>query len=178
MQLQSTKPQSLAYAMMDSPAGVAAWIMEKFAAWSDLPRTAAGEPDLLARHARDQLLAEVMIHLVTRSFATSTWIYKGLFEEKPVTFTPSTRVEVPWPPSPTRGSCPRPTASPSAPTMWCIGRRCRAAGTSPLSRSRTFSWRTCVASRAGFDEGRSGPPRTASVPLLRRDLTSARRRRN
>jgi hypothetical protein len=36
-----------------------------------------------------------MIYLVTRSFATSTWMYKGLFEEKPVTFPTGTRVAVP-----------------------------------------------------------------------------------
>lgn len=33
---QASKPQSLGYAMMDSPVGVAAWIVEKFHTWSDL----------------------------------------------------------------------------------------------------------------------------------------------
>ena len=32
---QATKPQTLSYAMMDSPVGVAAWIIEKFNSWSD-----------------------------------------------------------------------------------------------------------------------------------------------
>jgi microsomal epoxide hydrolase len=41
LQLQGTKPQSLSFAMMDSPVGIAAWIVEKFAAWSDLPHDAA-----------------------------------------------------------------------------------------------------------------------------------------
>jgi hypothetical protein len=62
-ELRSTKPQSLAYAMMDSP-----WAWRpgsSFAAWSDLPRTASGEPAVLARYTRDQLLTEVMIYLVT-----------------------------------------------------------------------------------------------------------------
>ena len=47
--VQSTKPLSLAYAMMDSPVGVAAWIIEKFAAWSDLEKSPAGEPDIESR---------------------------------------------------------------------------------------------------------------------------------
>ncbi len=33
---QATKPQSLSYAMIDSPVGAAAWILEKFHGWSDL----------------------------------------------------------------------------------------------------------------------------------------------
>ncbi len=70
--VQSTKPQSLSYAMTDSPVGVAAWIVEKFAAWSDLPETSASEPDLEFRHNKDQLLTNIMIYLVTRSFGTAS----------------------------------------------------------------------------------------------------------
>jgi hypothetical protein len=33
---QATKPQTLSYAMMDSPVGVAAWLVEKFHGWSDI----------------------------------------------------------------------------------------------------------------------------------------------
>ncbi|MEI9982999.1 MAG: epoxide hydrolase [Aliidongia sp.] len=46
LQLQATKPQSLAFAMMDSPVGIAAWIIEKFAAWSHVPRDPHGAPAL------------------------------------------------------------------------------------------------------------------------------------
>jgi hypothetical protein len=94
-ELQFTEPQSLAYAMTDSPVGVAAWIVDKFAAWSDPPKAAEGSPDLLTRYTRGQLLTNIMLYLVTDSFATSTWTYKGLFEDKPVTFASGTRVEVP-----------------------------------------------------------------------------------
>lgn len=76
-QLQMTKPQSLGFAMTDSPLGAAAWIVEKFAGWSDLPKTATGEPDVLARYTRDQLLTNVMLYLVNHSFATATWLYRG-----------------------------------------------------------------------------------------------------
>lgn len=95
LQLQGTKPQSLSFAMMDSPVGIAAWIIEKFAAWSDLPRDAAGAPDLGARYSPDQLLTNIMIYLVTRSFATSTWMYRGYFAEEPNRMAPGTRIEMP-----------------------------------------------------------------------------------
>ena len=93
-ELQSTRPQSLAYAMMDSPVGAAAWILEKFAAWSDLPRSPDGTPDLSARYGFDQLLTNVMLYLVTNSFATASWMYRGLFDEAASPLLPA-RIEVP-----------------------------------------------------------------------------------
>ncbi len=77
LQLQGTKPQSLAYAMMDSPMGVAAWLTEKFCGWSDILGT--GSP--VRAFSLVQLLTYIMIYLSTRSFATATWIYKGMFQE-------------------------------------------------------------------------------------------------
>lgn len=87
---QATKPQTLSYAMMDSPVGVCAWIVEKFYGWSDI-RT--GFEDV---YAKDVLLTNVMIYLVTRSFNTATWLYRGLFEDQtgaPV--PPGARIEKP-----------------------------------------------------------------------------------
>lgn len=88
---QSTKPQTLSYAMMDSPVGIAAWIIEKFNTWSDT----AGD-DIESAYTKDQLLTNIMIYLVTGSFNTATWIYYGRREEggreMPVG---SKRVEVP-----------------------------------------------------------------------------------
>lgn len=78
--LQSTRPQTLSYAMNDSPAGVAAWIIEKFGLWSDLPQS-SGIPDVFSRYSEDELLTNVMLYLVTNSFATSTWMYKGRVDE-------------------------------------------------------------------------------------------------
>jgi pimeloyl-ACP methyl ester carboxylesterase len=95
LQLQATKPQSLAFAMMDSPVGVAAWIVEKFAAWSHLPHGPDGSPALGVRYSEDQLLTNIMLYLVTRSFATSTWMYRGFFAEQPFQMTAGTRVSVP-----------------------------------------------------------------------------------
>lgn len=74
--IQSTKPQSLSYAMMDSPVGQAAWIIEKFRTWSDVP-----DGNLESVYTKDQLLTNIMIYLVTRTFNTATWLYNGLFAD-------------------------------------------------------------------------------------------------
>lgn len=73
---QATKPQTLGYAMMDSPVGVAAWIIEKFNAWSD-----TDGDEVESAHSRDELLTNIMIYLVTGTFSTATWIYYGRREE-------------------------------------------------------------------------------------------------
>ncbi len=74
--LQATKPQSLSYAMMDSPVGVAAWLVEKFNTWSDTE----GD-DIESAYTKDQLLTNIMIYLVTGTFNTASWIYYGRREE-------------------------------------------------------------------------------------------------
>ena len=87
---QSTKPQTLSYAMMDSPVGACAWIVEKFHGWSDIRR---GFDKV---YTKDQLLTNVMIYLVTRSFNTATWLYRGLFEDLSGTpVPPKSRIERP-----------------------------------------------------------------------------------
>jgi microsomal epoxide hydrolase len=72
---QTTKPQTLSYGMMDSPVGAAAWIVEKFHGWSDKSR---GFENV---YSMDQLITNVMIYLVTRTFNTATWMYRGLMED-------------------------------------------------------------------------------------------------
>ncbi|MBW7947078.1 MAG: epoxide hydrolase, partial [Sphingomonadaceae bacterium] len=89
LQLQGTKPQSLAYAMMDSPMGVAAWLAEKFCGWSD-----AGTHNPEPPFSMDQMLTNIMIYLSTRSFHTATWIYRGLFDEGGFTIPDGRRIEV------------------------------------------------------------------------------------
>ena len=73
---QATRPQTLSYAMMDSPVGVAGWIIEKFYSWSDLR-----DKDLESVHSKDELLTNIMIYIVTRTFNTASWIYYGRREE-------------------------------------------------------------------------------------------------
>lgn len=90
LQLQGTKPQSLGFAMMDSPMGVAAWFCEKFVGWSDTEGKVTDPP-----YAMDWLLTNIMIYLTTRSFATATWIYRGMFIEGGFALPEGARVEVP-----------------------------------------------------------------------------------
>lgn len=92
--IQRTRPQTLGFALHDSPIGTAAWILEKFGAWSDLPRGPDGA-DLLAGYDIDHLLTNVMIYLVTNSIVTSTWFYQGLVREGARVFPASGRVNVP-----------------------------------------------------------------------------------
>ncbi len=94
LQLQATKPQSLSYAMMDSPVGIAAWIIEKFNTWSDT-RGPDGSSNIENAYTKDQLLTNIMIYLVTRTFNTSTWFYRGYFEDGGSDMAPDTRVEIP-----------------------------------------------------------------------------------
>jgi pimeloyl-ACP methyl ester carboxylesterase len=88
---QATRPQTLSYAMMDSPVGVAAWIIEKFHDWSDID----GD-DIESVHSKDALLTNIMVYLVTGSFNTASWIYYGRREEGGRVMSPEgKRVEVP-----------------------------------------------------------------------------------
>jgi len=88
---QGTKPQTLSYAMMDSPVGVAAWIVEKFNSWSD-----TDGDDVESAHSKDELLTNIMIYVVTRSFNSASWIYYGRREEGGRVLSPEgKRVEVP-----------------------------------------------------------------------------------
>ncbi|MFF0311746.1 epoxide hydrolase family protein [Streptosporangium sp. NPDC004379] len=72
--LQSTRPQTLAYALSDSPAGQLAWIVEKFHEWTD---PAAELPDEAVD--RDQLLTNVSLFWFTGSGASSAHaVYEGM----------------------------------------------------------------------------------------------------
>ena len=73
---QATKPQTLSYAMMDSPVGVAAWIIEKMRGWSDLKNG-----DIESVYSKDILLSNIMIYVLTKTFNTASWIYYGRREE-------------------------------------------------------------------------------------------------
>ena len=73
---QATKPQTLSYSMMDSPVGIAAWIIEKMYSWSDLK-----DDDIESAYSKDALLANIMVYIVTKTFNTASWIYYGRREE-------------------------------------------------------------------------------------------------
>lgn len=88
--LQASKPQSLAWLGAGNPVGQAAWILERFYDWSDL-RT----KPLIGAYTRDQLLTNIMIYVMTGSFTTGAWYYRGLMEEGGVAAMEGQRCETP-----------------------------------------------------------------------------------
>ncbi|UYZ38068.1 epoxide hydrolase [Clostridium beijerinckii] len=69
MSIQSTKPQTIAYGLCDSPVGLAAWIIEKFRGWSDC------NGDLNKNFSKDELLTNIMIYWVTNTIGSSANAY-------------------------------------------------------------------------------------------------------
>lgn len=67
--IQGTKPQTLAFGLTDSPAGLAAWIVEKFRSWSDCGG------DVESAFTRDQLLANVSFYWFTSAIGSSFFPY-------------------------------------------------------------------------------------------------------
>ncbi|MEO5698503.1 MAG: epoxide hydrolase family protein [Burkholderiaceae bacterium] len=67
--IQGTRPQTLAFGLSDSPAGLAAWIVEKFRAWSDCGG------DVESVFSRDELLANIGLYWFTGAIGSSFWPY-------------------------------------------------------------------------------------------------------
>ena len=68
-QLQGTKPQTLGYSLNDSPAGLAAWIVEKFRTWSD----SGGNVE--KHFSKDELLTNITMYWVTETGPSSVRLY-------------------------------------------------------------------------------------------------------
>jgi microsomal epoxide hydrolase len=86
--IQGTKPQTLAYGLTDSPVGLAAWIVEKFRAWSDC------EGNVERRFSKDELLTNITIYWVTGAIGSSFWPYYARLHGK-WPLPDGVRVEVP-----------------------------------------------------------------------------------
>ena len=67
--MQATKPQTAAFGLTDSPAGLAAWIVEKFRAWSDCGG------DVERAIGRDRMLADISLYWFTGAIGSSFWPY-------------------------------------------------------------------------------------------------------
>lgn len=74
--LQASKPQSLAWLGAGNPVGQAAWIAERFHDWGDLRAKSMDEA-----FPKDRLLTNIMLYVMTGSFTTGAWYYRGLLEE-------------------------------------------------------------------------------------------------
>jgi epoxide hydrolase len=100
---QSTRPQTLGYGLVDSPAGQMAWIIEKFRTWMDCD----GHPENVL--SRDELLDNVMMYWLTASGASSARMYWESFR----IFGSTTPVELPT------GVASFPKEILRAPRGWC-----------------------------------------------------------
>jgi pimeloyl-ACP methyl ester carboxylesterase len=67
--IQGTRPQTLAFALADSPVGLAAWLVEKFRAWTDC----GGDPENAV--SRDDMLANITLYWATGAIGSSFWPY-------------------------------------------------------------------------------------------------------
>ena len=86
--INMTRPQSLAYAMTDSPVGLAAWFIEKFRAWSDW------DDDFETLFSKDDLITNVMLYWVPNTFCSAIRIYYESHHH-PWKANPGDKVKVP-----------------------------------------------------------------------------------
>jgi pimeloyl-ACP methyl ester carboxylesterase len=103
--IQATRPGTLGIALTDSPAGLAAWILEKIRSWSDC------DGDLESRFSLDEVLANVTLYWVTNTAASSIRLYR---ESKltPLQLGPGERIRVPL------GVARFPIEAPMPPRRW------------------------------------------------------------
>jgi pimeloyl-ACP methyl ester carboxylesterase len=89
-EIQATRPQTLAYGLNDSPAGLAAWIVEKFRAWSDCGG------DIESRFTKDELLTNIMIYWIGGTInASMRRYYESRHNPAPNPLKLGTRIEAP-----------------------------------------------------------------------------------
>lgn len=86
--IQGTKPQTLGFGLTDSPAGLAAWILEKFHGWSDCGG------DVESSFSKDELLTNIMIYWATETITSSMRIYYEVYKGGRVGFI-GNKVSVP-----------------------------------------------------------------------------------
>ncbi|MGW8745859.1 epoxide hydrolase family protein [Streptomyces sp. NPDC055794] len=82
---QATRPQTIGYSLVDSPVGLLAWILDKFAEWSDT------EDSPFERISKDRILDNVTLYWLTRTGASAARIYY----ESHNSLDPELRVDVP-----------------------------------------------------------------------------------
>ena len=86
--IQGTRPQTLAFGLTDSPAGLAAWIVEKFRSWTDCD----GDPANAV--SRDDMLANITLYWCTGAIGSSFWPYHARLH-RPWPVPPGATVDVP-----------------------------------------------------------------------------------
>ena len=87
--LLAHKPQSLAFALSDSPVGCAAWMLEKFRSWSDCGG------DLDAAFSKDDLITNIMLYVATGRTESPLWFYRAFLLEGGGRTRPAAKVTTP-----------------------------------------------------------------------------------
>lgn len=91
--IQASKPDTVAAALVDSPVGLAAYILEKFSTWTNFSNRNKEDGGLTEKFTLDQLLTNVMIYWTSGNIAASQRYYKENFPGEQDLMT--ARVEVP-----------------------------------------------------------------------------------
>ncbi len=86
--IQGTRPQTLAYGLNDSPVGLAAWLVEKFRAWTDC------DGDVERRFSKDRMLTLITIYWVTETINSSMRLYYEV-RQRPWRLKKGERIRVP-----------------------------------------------------------------------------------
>ncbi|MGH9518132.1 MAG: alpha/beta fold hydrolase, partial [Terriglobales bacterium] len=86
--VQRTEPQTLAVGLSDSPAGLAAWMAQRFRDWSP------PAPDILDSRRLDHILANFTLYWLTGTTASSCRLYRDM-RSAPLRFGPGDRIQVP-----------------------------------------------------------------------------------
>lgn len=144
---QSTRPQTLGYGLTDSPVGQAAWIVEKFWAWTDC---GGGLEEAVTR---DELLDNITLYWVTASAASSARLYWESFPSRlPPVRVPAGVASFP------ADILRTPRWAQATIRTWSTGRTCRREVISPPSSSLTCSSVTSAPSSgsSALDVGSSG----------------------
>ena len=76
MHIQATKPDTVAAGLVDSPVGLAAYILEKFSTWTNRANTDKENGGLTEKFTLDELLTNVMIYWTSGNIAASQRFYK------------------------------------------------------------------------------------------------------
>lgn len=87
--INSTRPHTLAFGLNDSPAGLAAWLVDKYRSYSDC------NGDVETSFTRDELLAEITTYWVTGTIASASRLYFERAHERAVTQSVGGRIDVP-----------------------------------------------------------------------------------
>ena len=87
--INSTRPHTLAFALNDSPAGLAAWLVDKFRSYSDC------DGDVEKSFTKDELLTEITTYWVTGTIASASRLYYERAHEQRLTNSSPPRIEVP-----------------------------------------------------------------------------------